>query len=305
MKALEPGKAVVFASKYTQNHHPPVDTLPGTKFGAARVEPGGAGVVAARVLQRLGRQVVLMGRRTPALASFLELTAAEGIVSHLLPVEGPEAANVILPGCRILRVARGPTCSPTSEEGIGLGELWPRAIALGGSMDNDYAAFLAEFATAAGIWFFWNPNPNADLGVIDGCGPCVLQVSFAEFANGAASEAALARQLLAQSAATVVCVTNAERGAIAVERESPHAVLHAPAISIPSPVREVGAGDAHFAGFIAMFLDARPVIRLERSLSVARLVAARYVSGHAPGDWTDLAQYQAHMDQVPEVREAA
>ncbi|MCI0637479.1 MAG: PfkB family carbohydrate kinase [Gemmataceae bacterium] len=306
MKPIGKGKTGVLASKYVQNHHPPDGTPPGSKFKAARIVPGGFGVVAARVLQKLlGGWLVLMGRSTPSLATFLQLTAAEGILSKMLPVDGPEAANAMLEGSRIMRVTDGPNYVPTTEESELLCELRPEFIAVGGSMDNNYIAFLAEYAAAMGIWFFWNPNRNSDLRVADVGSKLVLQVSFLECADGDDSPKGLARRLLVQTAAAVVCVTDSARGAVAVERTSPHVFLHGPAIPILEPVRECGAGDAHFAGFLATYLDAPPKIRLERSLHVGRLTSAMHVCGVAPGDWTELARFEAQLDQVPMVAEAA
>jgi sugar/nucleoside kinase (ribokinase family) len=305
MKQIPEGKAVIVAAKYNQNLYPPPDFPPSTKANPAYVEPGGAAVVGARVLQRLGLQVVLMGRRTPALTPFLDLAALEGIVCKMLAEDGPEATNVVLPGWRILRVTRGPRCIPTKEESGLLSDLRPRAIAVGGSMDKEYAAFLAEFAAATGVWFCFNPNPSADLAVVDVGGKAMLQVSFTEFADGDASPVALARQLLAQTAAAVVCVTDGDKGAYAVERKSSHVVLHAPAIPIIEPAREIGAGDAHFGAFVATFLEAPPAIRLERSLTVGRLAAARHIAGLGPGSWTDLALFQAQLDRIPNIAEAA
>jgi sugar/nucleoside kinase (ribokinase family) len=54
-------------------------------------------------------------------------------------------------------------------------------------------------------------------------------------------------------------------------------------------MQEVGAGDAHFGGFIAMFLNAPKCVRFERSLGFARIVAARHVSGLQPTDWRGLS----------------
>jgi sugar/nucleoside kinase (ribokinase family) len=82
-------------------------------------------------------------------------------------------------------------------------------------------------------------------------------------------------------------------------------VLHAPAIPIAFPVREVGPGDAHFAAFLAMFLAAPKATRLERSLNLARLVAARHVLGLSPAGWHELALFEAQLDQVPALRVAA
>jgi sugar/nucleoside kinase (ribokinase family) len=306
MNILDGGKRpMTLASKLTLNFRAPQNMPPRTKHDPANVEPGGYAVVAAPVLQLLGERVVLMGRCTPALTPFMRRSAGAGIICRMLKVEGPEPANLLLDGDRIVRVAPGPKCLPTKEDGEILCDIKPCAIALGGSMDNDYAGFLAEYAAATGIPLFWNPSASADLHVADVGARFVLQVSFSEFANGESSTAALARRLLAQTAATVVVVTDGERGAYAVAREAPHSVLHAPAVPIADPVREVGAGDAHSAAFAAMYLAAPKAVRLARSLEAAALVAARHIIGLNPGGWQELARFRASLDRVPEVREVA
>jgi len=287
------GRTIVLASRYNLNHHPPPDAPPGTKFAAAQMTFGGFGVTAAPVIQRLGLEVVLMGRVTPGLAPWVELAMGQGIMSRMQAVHGPDANNAMLEQSRIMRITRGPRYAPNKEDADVLTELRPRAIVLGGGIDEDYASMLCEYASAMGILLFLNPNPGLDLRVADvGC-KFVLQVSFVEFENGDASPAHLARRLLAQCAATVVIVTNAEAGAWAVDRKAPGVVLHAPAIPIADPVRHIGAGDAFFGGVVPTYLDAPATIRLERSLHVGTLTAGMHVTGLAPGDWTDLARFAA------------
>src|SRR5947207_2599558 len=74
------------------------------------------------------------------------------------------------------------------------------------------------------------------------------------------------------------CVTDAERGAFGVERKAPRRVLHAQAIPVAEPLRTIGAGDAHVAGFLVTYLEAPEPIRLERGLTVGRLAGAMHVS---------------------------
>lgn len=66
----------------------------------------------------------------------------------------------------------------------------------------------------------------------------------------------VARTFLDRSAAQVVVVTAGSRGAVAVSRDAPDAIVYQDASAV-EPVDPVGAGDAFAAGFLHRWLDDR------------------------------------------------
>ena len=167
-------------------------------------------------------------------------------------------------------------------------------------MPDEYAESWIVGAAAKGVPCFWNASGSSDLSLIAQGADVYLQVSAGEF--GAAGHAErLAPELLAKTGAAGVIVTDGERPACGLLRGDKQP-LHAPTLPVAEPIRELGAGDAHFAGFLAAFSIAPPATRLERGLAAGRIAAARHVLGLKPGTWTDLVRFEASLDHVPAIQ---
>jgi sugar/nucleoside kinase (ribokinase family) len=276
----------------------------GTMTDPVLSEWGDGGAVVAPALHALGCQVRLRGRLAPGQDGYRELMTGRGIGWAMEAADGTGALSVVLAGRRVLRVLKAPPFVFSASEGRELAASPADAFVLTGSLDNGYAAAVLEVAAARGLPCFINPPAHFDLRMIGAGVTAFLQVNDVEFGGDGNSGAALARKLLAGSGAAGVVVTAAGRGAWGVLRGDPK-VLHCPAVPGVEPVRPLGAGDAHFAGLVATLLAAPKAVRLERSLAVARLVAARHVAGLAPCGWVDLCRYEAQLDLVPPLRAVA
>jgi len=276
--------------------------LPGCNASPVVACSGRDGIVAALALERLGVHVELVGRCTVRRLRRSDRAAALGIGWDTAHLNGIGALPAVLPRSRTFPVIAGPNYAPTAEEGRYLVECPARAIAATGPLENGHVAFLAETAAGRNLPFFWNALCCADLSAAN-CGARVyLQVSAAEFGADGRAEA-LAAEVLVRSQAAAVIVTDSNRGAYGLLRGGPR-VLRVPALPIAYPLRQGGAGEAHFAGAIIAFLDCPPTSRLERALAIGRLVAARHVAGLAPGDWTDLRRLEDNAADLPRVHVA-
>jgi hypothetical protein len=190
-------------------------------------------------------------------------------------------------------------CAPIPEESRYLAECRVRAVAATGSLNEAYVAFLAETAAAKGIPFFWKTPEIYNIETANYGGDVYLQVSVPKFGTDS-NPRALAAQLLAKSGARAIVVTDADRGAYGMQRGKSR-FLHMPAIPVPQAVQGSGAGDAHFAGVISAFLYCPRAIRLERAMAIGRVVAARHVSGLAPGGWGELRRFEEVFGTDPQM----
>ncbi len=274
-------------------------------FDPVETRLGGTGATAAQLLRQLGAQVELFGRVTDDLERFWQNMLNADLRCRMERVSGSAPVDVVLPPRRMLRVCTGPKYAPSSKEAQFVARNRVAAIAATGPLEDDYVEFWMTAAAARGVPFFWKPGPSATLSQIESAGDVYLQISFDEYASAnQRSPAELARHLLACTGAAGVVITAGTDGSYGVLRVK-SGVLHAPALRLRAPIREIGAEDAHFAGFVATFLDAPEIIRLERGLSIARLVAARHMARLAPAGWWQLRLFQNRIDYLPPVRVAA
>lgn len=298
-------RRIAVASKLCIDRYYPDALVCGSKHNSTHDNPGGAAVTVAFVLRTLGFAVRLLGRYTDNDMLVRQRAIDAGIEWAMTRADGNTAINAVLPsGPTVLRVVSGPEYVPAEPDSFALTEVDVSAMAIGGSLDRDYVAMLLEFAAATGVPCFWNPGASADLAALDCGGEVYLQVSFIEFSQRASSPEELCHELLETTHATGVVVTDAAGGAYGIQRQK-RGSFHVPAVSLLKSVRPLGAGDAHFAGFIAMFLNAPKCIRFERALGFARIVAAQHVSGCSPTGWSGIREFVNDRLQVADVRSAA
>jgi sugar/nucleoside kinase (ribokinase family) len=304
-------KSFDMASKVCTNYFYPENMVAGSKYDAVARRPGGHCAVAAPMLQQLGYPVNLYGRYTDNDAPLLAAHEALGIRSEMQKVDGPGAINVVLgEGSEpvILRVtASSASWTPTTAEANTLQRSKAAAMAIGGSMCPEYAAFFLETAAAKGLPCFYNAARGADFSRV-GVGEVYIQVSYAEFGGGETTARELATQLLLATGAAGCVVTDSVRGSFGILRGD-NVVLHAPAIVLPAQPfsRTVGCGDAHFSGFAIGMLNAPREIRLERGLHLGRLLAAWHIAAQSKLNWSELRRFEQQyaLPQSENIRIAA
>jgi sugar/nucleoside kinase (ribokinase family) len=296
-------KAIELASKVCLNLKYPDNMRGGAKYDPVAQEAGGFCVAAAGLLEGLRHHVTLYGRFTDDDEPLRRQLEAYGVTWKMQKVDGPGARNAVLNvggEPLILRVSGTPgSWSPTAEEGTALSRSKAAAMALGGSMNSEYAEFFLNVAAGRGVPLYYNASASADLCSL-GAGEVYLQVSYAEFGTDQVPPRELATQLLVATGAAGCVVTDSVRGSYGILRGD-KVVLHAPAIELPAHkfVRSVGAGDAFFAGFLVGMLNAPRGSRLERGLHLGRLLAAWHVAAMPAVSWSELRRFEQQFFAPP------
>jgi sugar/nucleoside kinase (ribokinase family) len=271
-----------------------LNVVPGEKNNFDRTAWGGGPLVAAPTMAALGLKVDLMSRHNSSHATELQAVFESTNVTFCSEtIKEPVGVNAVLGDGTVLRIVPTADLKPSRSEAYYLGTTPLDAIALCGSMPDQYADFWVQGAAARGISVFWNASSSADLSLCANGANVLLQVSFIEFVKRvpASCPEDLARCLLGLTGAQAVCVTDGSGESIGIHRSRAE-VIRKRAFALQGVVRKLGAGDAHFGGFVAAWLSAPANTRLERAMSAGRIAGARHVMGLPPGNWSELREFE-------------
>jgi 6-phosphofructokinase 2 len=272
------------------------------RCGASRRDPGGGGINVARVIKRLGGNVMAMYPNGGAIGELLRhLADAEGIPGLTIPISGETREDFTVveqaTGAQYRFVLPGPylterewtTCLDVFgalEQGtqffVGSGSLPP-------GVPDDFYGRVAKLAKQAGTKIVIDSS-GPPLRVALAVGVYLFKPSLNEFRTllGSPLETEVewvnaCRTVVTAGQAEVVALTLGDRGALVVTRDR---VLRAPAIAI-KPVSVVGAGDS-FLGAMIWSLTAGHSLETAFRYGVAAGSAALLAPGTELCRWEDV-----------------
>lgn len=235
------------------------------RCSASRRDPGGGGINVARVIKRLGGDVMAMYPTGGALGELLRrLVDGEGIPGLTVPISGETREDFTIveqsTGSQYRFVLPGPPLAErewmTCLDMFGALEQGTRFVVGSGSLPpgvpDDFYGRIAKLAKRAGTKIVVDSS-GAPLRVALEFGVYLIKPSLNEFRIllGGRLETEgewvnACRSLVAAGQAEVVALTLGDQGALVVTRDQ---VLRAAAIAI-EPVSVVGAGDSFLGAMI-------------------------------------------------------
>jgi 6-phosphofructokinase 2 len=233
------------------------------RSGAVRRDPGGGGINVARVVRRLGGEVLAVYPAGGPIGALLErLVAAEHLPSLSLPIAGDTREDFTVvetsTGREFRFVLPGPMLTPEERQAclaaaVGRGAAY--LVASGGlppGVPDDFHAQLARLARAGGAKLALDCSGPALKAALD-AGVWLVKPNLAELEDYAgrpldahAAQIDAARSIVLRGGAEIVALTLGEAGALLVtERRA----WRAPALPIHR-VSSVGAGDSFMGGLV-------------------------------------------------------
>lgn len=233
------------------------------RSGAARRDPGGGGINVARVIRRLGGEVLAIYPAGGPIGALLErLVAAEHLPSLSLPIAGDTREDFTVmetsTGREFRFVLPGPRLKPEEWQACLAAAMRNGAehmVASGGlppGVPDDFHAQLARHAKADGVKLALDCSGAALKAALDE-GVWLVKPNLRELEDHAGwpletqrHQIAAARSIILCGGAEIVALTLGERGALLVTE---HHAWRAPALPIRR-VSSVGAGDSFMGGLV-------------------------------------------------------
>lgn len=278
-----------------------------------RFDPGGGGINVARVVRRLGGDVLAVFPAAGATGARLAaLVEAEGVPAAPSPAAGEtrESFNVIdrTDGAEYRFVLPGPALAPAELEACVSAALAASSrggvLVVSGSLPAgvppSLIADLAGRARAAGLRLAVDTSGPALASALQ-AGVFLVKPNLKELSDhlgralpDTAARLQASRDLIAAGAAEVIALTLSAEGALLVTRDSAWSVPAAPV----QPVSTVGAGDSFLAGLIFGLAHGRPPQEALRTAAAAGAAALL-----APG--TALGEAENVFSLTEQIRPAA
>lgn len=235
------------------------------RCGVSRRDPGGGGINVARVIKRLGGDVVAMYPNGGAIGELLRrLVDAEGIEALTVPIAGETREDLTVveqaTGAQYRFVLPGPHLDErewiTCLNVFGALERRTRFVVASGSLPpgvpDDFYGRVAELAKQAGAKIVVDSS-GTPLRVALEVGVYLIKPSLNEFRaliggplETEQERVRACRALVAAGQAEIVALTLGDQGGLVVTRDQ---VLRAAALNI-KPVSVVGAGDSFLGAMI-------------------------------------------------------